>query len=171
MLAALGFHHYRSKIGAGLIGLSILPIGLPPLVLGIALISAFQVIQLTLSLATVAVGHLLLTIPVVLLTLYAAFTNFDDSLEEAAKDLGASPMRTFWAVHSRSSGHRSLALHFSSSLSRLTNSSSHSSPSVPKIQSLSPSGVRCEIGVSPSVNASRRSSLPGPSRWYSSRCG
>ena len=98
LLAALAFHHYKSKIGVVFIGVSILPICLPPLVLGIALISMFQVTHTTLSLATVAVGHLLLTIPVVLLTLYAAFTNFDDSVEEAAQDLGATPLRTFWAV-------------------------------------------------------------------------
>jgi spermidine/putrescine transport system permease protein len=98
LLAALAFHHHRSKAGSVVIGLSVLPIGLPPLVLGIALISAFQVMHITLSLATVAIGHLLLTIPVVLLTLYAAFANFDPALEEAAIDLGASPVKTFWKV-------------------------------------------------------------------------
>ena len=98
VLAAMAFHHFRSPIGTAFIGLSVLPIGLPPLVLGIALISMFQVLHVTLSLATVAVGHLLLTIPVVLLTLHAAFANFDDAVEEAARDLGASPIRTFWTV-------------------------------------------------------------------------
>ncbi len=98
VLAALAFHHFKSPIGTAMIGLSVLPIGLPPLVLGIALISMFQVTHITLSLSTVAVGHLLLTIPVVLLTLHAAFANFDDSVEEAARDLGASPIKTFWVV-------------------------------------------------------------------------
>jgi spermidine/putrescine transport system permease protein len=98
LLAALAFHHFKSRIGLVIIGVSVLPIALPPLVLGIALISTFQVMHVTLSLSTVAVGHLLLTIPVVILTLYAAFANFDDSVEEAARDLGATPLRTFWTV-------------------------------------------------------------------------
>jgi spermidine/putrescine transport system permease protein len=98
LLAALAFHHFRSPVGAAFVGISILPIALPPLVLGIALISTFQVFHITLSLETVAVGHLLLTIPIVLLTLHAAFANFDDAVEEAARDLGASPVRTFWVV-------------------------------------------------------------------------
>jgi spermidine/putrescine transport system permease protein len=97
-LAAVAFHRYRSTLSTVVIILVVLPIALPPLVLGISLISLFKVLGVTLSLATVTVGHLLLTIPIVIITLYAAFANFDPLVEEAARDLGATPTQTFWRI-------------------------------------------------------------------------
>ena len=66
--------------------------------LGIALLSMFKVLSIPLSLWTVIVGHLLITIPIVLLTLNARLSNFDPSLEEAARDLGATPLQVFSRV-------------------------------------------------------------------------
>jgi spermidine/putrescine transport system permease protein len=97
-LAAFAFHSRRTRASGVVMGLVVLPLALPPLVLGISLLSLFNALNIRLSLMTVTIGHLVLVIPVVLLTLVARLSNFDDSLIEAARDLGASPWTTFRRV-------------------------------------------------------------------------
>ena len=72
-----------------------MPLAFPYLVLGIALLSMFRVLDVRLSTTTIVVGHLLITLPVVLATVNARFATFDPAVEEAARDLGAPPWRTF----------------------------------------------------------------------------
>lgn len=43
-------------------------------------------------------GHLTFAIPFVIRAVLAAHSRFDLSLEEAARNLGASPLRTFFAI-------------------------------------------------------------------------
>lgn len=94
-LAALAFYRRRSSLNTPITVFAVLPITLPPLVLGIALLSLFKILGLNLSLFTVTVGHILLTAPLVLLVISARLSNFDASVEEAARDLGATPLETF----------------------------------------------------------------------------
>lgn len=97
-LAALALFRRPSRLGGLVIVLAVLPLALPPLVLGIALLSMFKVLTIPLSLWTVVVGHLLITIPIVLLTVNARLSNYDTSIEEAARDLGATPLQVFRKV-------------------------------------------------------------------------
>lgn len=72
-----------------------LPIMLPGMLLGIGiLIFLRRVLDLQLSLLTVIAGHLVLTVPFVILIVAARLQGFDRSLEWAAADLGATPRRT-----------------------------------------------------------------------------
>jgi len=72
-----------------------LPIMLPGMLLGIAiLIFMRRVLDLQLSLLTVVAGHLVLTVPFVILIVAARLQGFDRNLEWAAADLGADPRRT-----------------------------------------------------------------------------
>ena len=74
----------------------ILPIMLPGLLIGVALLVFFaSLIGLQLSLITVISGHVVLTTPFVILVVTARLLNFDRSLEWAAADLGANPLETF----------------------------------------------------------------------------
>ena len=69
-----------------------LPIMLPGMLLGIAiLIFLRRVLDLQLSLLTVMAGHLVLTVPFVILIVAARLQGFDRNLEWAAADLGADP--------------------------------------------------------------------------------
>jgi spermidine/putrescine transport system permease protein len=97
-LAALAFYRRRSRLNVPITVFAVLPIALPPLVLGIALLSLFKIVGLHLSLFTVTVGHILLTAPLVLLVISARLSNFDHSIEDAARDLGATPSQTFRKV-------------------------------------------------------------------------
>jgi ABC-type spermidine/putrescine transport system permease subunit II len=68
---------------------------LPGMLLGIAiLIFMRRVLDLQLSLLTVVVGHLVLTVPFVILIVAARLQGFDRNLEWAAADLGADARRT-----------------------------------------------------------------------------
>jgi ABC-type spermidine/putrescine transport system permease subunit II len=75
-----------------------LPITLPGLFLGLALLVFFARVDLKLSLATVAVGHFIYVFPYFLLVVKAALDRMDPALEEAAADLGASPWKIFLRV-------------------------------------------------------------------------
>ena len=97
-LAAYAMHRYRSRTGRVVVSTATLPLAFPYLVLGIALLSMFRVLDVRLSTNTIVVGHLLITLPVVLVTVNARFATFDPAVEEAARDLGASPWRTFTSV-------------------------------------------------------------------------
>jgi spermidine/putrescine transport system permease protein len=74
---------------------ALLPIALPGLLLGVSLLSFFNWLHVQLSLWTVIVGHVLLTLPFVVLVMMSRLTGFDRSLEDAARDLGASAFDTF----------------------------------------------------------------------------
>jgi spermidine/putrescine transport system permease protein len=97
-LTAYALYRRPSRAANFLLGVSALPLAIPPLVLGISLLSLFKATEVPLSLWTVSVGHILITIPVALLTLNARFGNFDPALEEAARDMGATPWQTFSRV-------------------------------------------------------------------------
>ncbi len=95
LLAAVALTRYRVRGASVLTGLIVMPIVLPALLLGISLLSFFSKVGVALSLGTVIVGHVLVTLPFVVLTLNARLTGFDRSIEEAADTLGATRLQTF----------------------------------------------------------------------------
>jgi ABC-type spermidine/putrescine transport system permease subunit II len=71
-----------------------MPIMIPGVLIGVALLIYFaRVLDIPLSLGTVIVGHLVFTVPFVVLIVSARLQGVDRALEWAAADLGASPMR------------------------------------------------------------------------------
>ncbi len=75
-----------------------LPIIIPEIVIGAALVTFFGVTQLRLSLWTVVLAHIAFCISYVAIVVRARLAGFDRSLEEAAGDLGASAWETFRRV-------------------------------------------------------------------------
>jgi spermidine/putrescine transport system permease protein len=73
-----------------LIALAILPLIVPFVVLGVALLVLFRAVGLSLSLWTVGVAHSVVAIPFVLLIVAARLNGVDPRLEDAAMDLGAT---------------------------------------------------------------------------------
>ncbi len=72
-----------------------LPIMLPGFLLGLGvLIFLRRVLDMQLSLLTVVAGHLVFTVPFVILIVAARLQGFDRRLEWAAADLGADPRQT-----------------------------------------------------------------------------
>jgi len=79
-------------------GVLYLPIIIPEIVIGAALVTFFGVVQLRLSLWTVVLAHIAFSISYVAIVVRARLAGFDRSLEEAALDLGAGPWETFRRV-------------------------------------------------------------------------
>jgi putative spermidine/putrescine transport system permease protein len=87
--------------GRGLLSaLFLSPIMLPGLVIGLGLyiyyVSAVPI--LAKSFWGLLIGHIIVTMPYVVRTVSASLYNFDLSLEEAARNLGASPLKAFFQV-------------------------------------------------------------------------
>jgi len=73
-----------------LTGLAMLPLIVPYVVLAVALLVLFRAIGVQLSLVTVAIAHVVVALPYTTLIVLARLIGFDQYLEEAAMDLGAS---------------------------------------------------------------------------------
>ena len=67
----------------------------PDIVMGISLLIFFIAVRLPLGFVSLVTAHITLALPFVILTVLARFAKFDNSLIEAAKDLGATEYKAF----------------------------------------------------------------------------
>ncbi len=98
VMAANGMAKYRYKGRSLFTGYIAIPVVMPWLLLGISLLLFFNLIKLPLSLFTVILSHISFDVPLVAVIVAARLHQFDPSLEEAARDLGASALETFRLV-------------------------------------------------------------------------
>lgn len=96
--AALAIARYRMPGKAFAVSFMMLPLVLPGLIMGVALLTLLNRMGVTLSLVTVTLGHLVICLPYAISVLLPRFIGFNRSLEEASADLGEPPLRTFWRV-------------------------------------------------------------------------
>ncbi len=93
---AAGALYRREFFGReGLTLLFILPIALPGIITGIALLSAYKAIGIQPGVMTIVAGHATFCIVVVYNNVIARFRRSSRSLVEASMDLGADPFQTF----------------------------------------------------------------------------
>ena len=96
-MAGLAMHRYRSRLLPILV---ITPVAMPEILLGVSLliffISTFG--DESLSLLTVIVAHTTFCIGFVAIIVRARLAGMDESIFEAARDLGATPWETFRLV-------------------------------------------------------------------------
>ncbi|KJC41175.1 ABC transporter permease [Bradyrhizobium sp. LTSP849] len=74
------------------------PLMLPAILTGLALFQTYVLLDVGRPTWGLVAGHTLVTLPYVVRTTLAVLHNFDTRLEEAAQNLGASPLRTFFEV-------------------------------------------------------------------------
>lgn len=97
-LASYGMSKYKFK-GKGIIDtLLYIPVVIPEIVLGISLLAIFNMAQIPMGLVSLIIAHATFCIPFVVFTVNARFAGFDKSVEEAAMDLGAGRIKTFFTV-------------------------------------------------------------------------
>ncbi|WP_029150905.1 ABC transporter permease [Microbacterium indicum] len=91
---------HRGRIpGKGIVeSLFLSPLIVPELVVGLALFQQLIVIMRVDNWLVMLIGHTALLLPYAVRVTGAALAGADPSLEEAARGLGASPMRTFWTI-------------------------------------------------------------------------
>ncbi len=75
-----------------------LPLVIPGVILGVALLILMTQLGVALSLYTVTLGHILICVPFAMATLIPRFEGYDKSMEEASADLGENSFWTFWRV-------------------------------------------------------------------------
>ncbi len=97
-MAAFGILALPPKQATLAMALFTLPVVLPPLMLAVALLSFFVSVKMKLGLLTVIASHVLFTQPFVMLVVHARMANFDRSIIDSARDLGASPWQAFRTI-------------------------------------------------------------------------
>ena len=98
MLAAKAVTRYRMPGRTPAVGLIMVPLVIPEIIMGIALLILLTTVGVDLSLFTIGLGHMLLCVPFSLLVMISRLEGFDKSLEEAALDLGENAWWVFWRV-------------------------------------------------------------------------
>ena len=88
----------RRQVPAWVAGVLSLPLLLPTLVIGLALLMVLQPLGLLATWLGLALGHLVVVLPFVVRLMTGAFANLPPHLEEAAATLGARPLRAFLLV-------------------------------------------------------------------------
>ncbi|MBI5900225.1 MAG: ABC transporter permease [Rhodocyclales bacterium] len=92
-MAGLAMHRYKPR---WLPLLVLTPVAMPEILLGVSLLLFFrQVLDLTLGLVSILIAHVTFSIGFVAVIARARLAGMDESIFEAARDLGATPWATF----------------------------------------------------------------------------
>ena len=94
---AAGYALYRFK--SRLLAILVLsPIAIPEILMGVSLLIFFVMLNLTLGLVSIILSHVAFCIGFVAIVVRSRLAGMDDSLIEAARDLGATPWKAFRLV-------------------------------------------------------------------------
>ena len=96
--AALVFARKRFPLTQVLSALFLSPLVLPTIVLGVAILQYASALGFARSFLALFVGHVVLVTPYVIRTSLASLSGMEPAHEEAAQDLGATPLQTFFLI-------------------------------------------------------------------------
>jgi spermidine/putrescine transport system permease protein len=151
-LLAVGIQ--RHTRGGLIRAFALAPALLPDLLLGIGILSVFSLLGFTLGLYSVLLSHAAFSIAFVTAIVLARLSQLDPSLEEASRDLGAGPVRTFTRVTLPQLAPGIVAgalLSFTLSIDEFVIAFFTSAPTTPTLPIVIYSMVR--FGVTPEINA------------------
>lgn len=97
-LIALALARHKFKGRTVFEGLLYVPIVTPEIVVGISLLILFAAFKIPLGLSTITIAHVAFNISFVVVVVLARIQGMDRNLEEAAMNLGADEITTFWRV-------------------------------------------------------------------------
>ncbi|MCC5975125.1 MAG: ABC transporter permease [Rubellimicrobium sp.] len=98
VFAAKAIVRYRIPGKRSIVSMIMLPLVVPGIIFGVALLMLLSSMQVPLSLITIGAGHMVICLPFSIATLLPRFEGYDASFDEAAADLGESPWFVFWRV-------------------------------------------------------------------------
>jgi len=151
-LLAVGIQRYTR--GALVRAFALTPALLPDLLLGIGILSVFSLLGFSLGLYSVLLSHAAFSIAFVTAIVLARLAHLDPSLEEASRDLGAGPVRTFLRVTLPQLAPGVVAgalLSFTLSIDEFVIAFFTAAPTTPTLPIVIYSMVR--FGVTPEINA------------------
>lgn len=96
--AAIALARYRLKFKRAAEGLIFLPVIVPEIVIGFATAGLFGMLGIAFGLSTIIAAHTAFSISYVVFIVRAKLVTLDPSLEEAALDLGATRLQSFFRV-------------------------------------------------------------------------
>ena len=91
-------HRYRFNGSRFIHTLIAAPMAMPEVLMGVSLLIFFTLVGLRLGFITVILAHITFCFPFVLVAVQARLRGLDPALEEAALDLGATPIQAFCRV-------------------------------------------------------------------------
>jgi spermidine/putrescine transport system permease protein len=91
-MAGVAMHRYELLVLPVLV---IAPIAIPEILMGVSLLIFFVLLNFTLGLLSVALAHIAFCIGFVAIVVRARLAGMDESLTEAARDCGATPLQSF----------------------------------------------------------------------------
>src|SRR5690349_3253184 len=91
-MAGIAMYRYRTRLLPILV---LTPIAIPEILMGVSLLIFFVMLNFTLGLLSVALAHIAFCIGFVAIVVRARLAGMDESLTEAARDCGASPVQAF----------------------------------------------------------------------------
>lgn len=96
--AAYALNRFRVELPKWLGTLFVLPILVPEIVFGFALLKSLTATAGVPIFIALLIGHTLLVLPYVVRVISASLASFDFSIEEAAISLGSAPVKTFFTI-------------------------------------------------------------------------
>ena len=97
-LAAVGMTKTTCRFNKIISYLSTLPLMIPEIILGMVFLALFSLMGLSFGMVTLVIAHTAFCIPYIFIMVSARLIGMDPELEEAARDLGASQIRTFFDI-------------------------------------------------------------------------
>lgn len=97
-MIAIALVRYRFKFRSATTLLLFLPMATPEVVLGAGLAAQFLTAGVQKGLVTVILAHTMFCVSFVVVTVRARVATLDPALEEAGRDLYASPAQVFWRI-------------------------------------------------------------------------
>lgn len=91
-MAGFAMFRYRTRVLPVLV---FAPIAMPEILMGVALLIFFVLLNFTLGLVSITLAHIAFCIGYVAIVVRARLSGMDESLVEAARDCGATPARAF----------------------------------------------------------------------------
>lgn len=88
--AAFALHRYKTRWQKVHYSLIYIPLVIPDILMGISLLLFFVILNIKLSLFTIYIAHTTFCVSYVTMVMLSKLQNFDFSMVEAAKDLGAN---------------------------------------------------------------------------------
>ena len=93
---ALGRYRFRGRAGTNL--LIFMPMATPEVVMGSSLLTLFLMMGVPAGARAILIAHIMFCVSFVVVAVKARVATLDPRLEEAAADLGATPLQTFLRV-------------------------------------------------------------------------
>jgi spermidine/putrescine transport system permease protein len=96
--AAIALHRYRGRLQLAHYALVYTPLVVPEILMGISLLLFFAAVGLELGLFSIFLAHVTFCLSYVAMVVLGRLQDFDDSVVEAALDLGASWWTITWRI-------------------------------------------------------------------------